>query len=94
LWTLRAGKFDSAGEIEQKKARKERYEAPGHCRAGGLAFDDGLQTLFVNAAIEGEAEEEQHLPWIVEFELPATKISKKRGREDDEDDLSKRLRSL
>jgi hypothetical protein len=39
-----------------------RYTAP--------SLGKGLQTLFVNAAIEGGFEETQRLPWLVEVILP------------------------
>jgi hypothetical protein len=59
-----------------------------------------METLFVNAAIEGDVPDDQHLPWVVEIELPrakeesATSPSKKRKRSDDDNDseeLSKRV---
>ena len=53
------------------------------------------QTLFVNAAIQGTEEEEQHLPWMVDIELPKQQdiASKKRKvNGDDKEGSNKRLR--
>jgi Icc-related predicted phosphoesterase len=70
LSTLQAKKFDSPEDVEEKKARQAKYDAQGYCDALNMGLKDGMQTLFVNAAIEGEAEDDKHLPWVVEVELP------------------------
>ena len=104
LSTLRAKKFDSPEDIDEKKARRARCEAQGYCGALDMGLKEGMQTLFVNAAIEGEAEDDQHLPWVVEVELPRAKedskedskeesstlTCKKRKRDHDVDESNKR----
>jgi hypothetical protein len=69
LVTLRPGRFDSTEDktIKEQKLRDlgkkgYRYTAP--------KLEKGMQTLFVNAAIEGGFEETQRLPWLVEVDLP------------------------
>jgi Icc-related predicted phosphoesterase len=92
LSTLRARKFDSIEDVKTTKRRKARYERQGYCDAVNLGLEDGVHTLFVNAAIEGESELEQHLPWVVDVELPraneesATGTCKNWKRSDDDDD--------
>ena len=95
LSTLRAGKFDSAGDADEKKERKARYERQGFCGALNLKLKvGGMESLFVNAAIEDEADDDQHLPWVIDIELPrakeesataTTSTDKKRKRSDDDD---------
>jgi hypothetical protein len=69
LVTLRPGRFDST----EKKASKERklrdLGKNGYCYAAP-ELQRGMQTLFVNAVIEGRFEETQRLPWLVEVDLP------------------------
>jgi hypothetical protein len=73
LSTLRAREFDSIEDVKVKERREARYERQGYCDARDLELKDGVRTLFVNAAIEGESEHEQHLPWVVDVELPRAK---------------------
>jgi hypothetical protein len=67
--TLRRQKFDTKEDIEEKHSRRARYEKQGFCDVS-TSVRAGEQTLFVNAAIEGLEEGEQHLPFMVEIELP------------------------
>ena len=76
LSTLQAGKFDSEDEVNVKMAKFDRYEDQGYCDALDLRLENGMQTLFVNAAIEAEAEGDKHMPWIVELKLPGGKGGK------------------
>lgn len=69
LSTLHAKKFDREEDIGEKRVRRERYEAQRYCGAVDLRLEGEMETMFVNAAIEGEGDGEQHLPWIVELEL-------------------------
>lgn len=68
---LRAGKWDSEELREEKKQRLERYRSQRACVAS-LPLQPGEQTLFVNAAIQGEADgpEGFQLPWVADIELP------------------------
>ncbi|KAH0287651.1 Metallo-dependent phosphatase [Aureobasidium namibiae CBS 147.97] len=69
LGTLRPGKFDSAEEKRRKEEKVEELVKKGYCYTRAEA-QKGVQTLFVNAAIEGGSEETRRLPWIVELDLP------------------------
>ncbi|GIZ38761.1 hypothetical protein CKM354_000216500 [Cercospora kikuchii] len=69
LSTLRKGKFDSEDDIARKASKRTEYEARGSCDAS-TGIRKGEQTLFVNAAIEGAEEGDQHLPWLIDLELP------------------------
>ena len=82
LSTLQPKKFDSPENIKEKKARQAKYNAQGYCDALNLGLKDGMQTLFVNAAIEGDAEDEKHFPWVVEVELLKAKGGEQRGEID------------
>lgn len=68
--TLRNGKFDSQKDIDQKEERRQKFSAQGYRDVLDQDIRRGAQTLFVNAAIEGVEEGEQHLPWVVELQLP------------------------
>ncbi|KAF2214246.1 hypothetical protein CERZMDRAFT_37833 [Cercospora zeae-maydis SCOH1-5] len=69
LSTLRKGKFDSEDDILRKQSKKSEYEKQGSCDVvADIRAKE--QTLFVNAAIEGAEEDDQHLPWLVTIELP------------------------
>ncbi|KAM3414612.1 Metallophosphoesterase domain-containing protein 1 [Cercospora zeina] len=68
LATLRMSKFDSEDDIARKASKRSKYEAQGSCNAS-TEIRKGEQTLFVNAAIQG-AEEGDHLPWLVNLDLP------------------------
>jgi hypothetical protein len=67
--TLKKQKFDIQEVIEKKQSRRARYEQQGYCDVS-TTVRAGEQTLFVNAAVEGLEEGEQHLPFMVEIELP------------------------
>ncbi|KAI1411417.1 Metallo-dependent phosphatase [Hypoxylon sp. FL1857] len=80
LSNLKRSRLDSPETAQnrmQKRARlhQQGYIATSHCTDDQAPLQAGSQTLFVNAAIEGTAEEYQrHLPWMVDIELPqATK---------------------
>ncbi|PPJ52370.1 hypothetical protein CBER1_10744 [Cercospora berteroae] len=81
LATLRKGKFDSEDDIARKASKRYEYEAQGSCGTS-TEIRKGEQTLFVNAAIEGSEEGDQHLPWLVEIELPKEikKVESKKRR--------------
>lgn len=69
LSTLLKGKFDSEQDGLGKASKKARYDAQGYCDVS-TDIRVGEQTLFVNAAIEGAEENDQHLPWMVTVGLP------------------------
>jgi hypothetical protein len=46
--------------------------AQGYCKIDTLVLDKE-QIMFVNAAIEGAEEGTQHLPWLLEMQLPPNK---------------------
>ena len=52
LGTLRPGKFDSAEDKAIKQQKLLELEKKGYCQATP-ELQKGMQTLFVNAAIEG-----------------------------------------
>ena len=69
LSSLRAQKFDDSDRVAEKLARRRAYDGRGHCTASA-PIERGQQTLFVNAAIEGEADEKQQWPSLVTLQLP------------------------
>lgn len=68
LATLRPGRFDSMEEKMGKGEKLEELGKRGYCEVKA-EVKKGLQTLFVNATIEGGFKETQRLPWIVELDL-------------------------
>lgn len=68
---LKPGKFDTPELVSEKQEKLKQYTAAGSCQAG-FSFEDGnhlqrgMQTLFVNAAIQGLDENQQLLPWIAD----------------------------
>lgn len=77
LSTLKSTKFDTTEEVEAKTEKRKLLDHQGylgtsHCTDDELSLKRG-QTLFVNAAIQGTAEDyPMHLPWLVDMELPPT----------------------
>ncbi|KAK1056969.1 hypothetical protein LTR74_014504 [Friedmanniomyces endolithicus] len=69
LATIHPRKHDSEDDLAGKKAKLEKLEQQHYCSADASLLGDD-QTLFVNAAIKGEDEEAQQLPWIVSVPLP------------------------
>ncbi|KAL2751817.1 hypothetical protein ACRALDRAFT_1073137 [Sodiomyces alcalophilus JCM 7366] len=74
---LKAGKWDSKAVEDEKRQRLEGYRnqracMTSHCAGDCLPLQAGEQTLFVNAAIQGESDglEGFQLPWVVDVELP------------------------
>ncbi|KAI8240697.1 putative rhamnogalacturonate lyase C [Colletotrichum sp. SAR 10_96] len=69
------GMFDGADVIAEKRRKMEEglrrgYFTTSHCADDERPLVPGEDTLFVNAAIKGDGEHPQHLPWIVDIELP------------------------
>jgi len=69
LATLRSGRFDFAEEKRAKEEKLKQLGKKGYC-CTKAEVQKGIQTLFVNAAVEGGFEETRRLPWLVEVELP------------------------
>ena len=67
--TLNDGKFDDEDTLQAKVAKRAALEAQGYCQVN-VPISDKEQTLFINAAIEGVEEGTQHLPWLLEIQLP------------------------
>ena len=67
--TLNNGKYDDEDLLQSKAAKRDHLEAQGYCKVD-IPTSDKEQTLFVNAAIEGVEENAQHLPWLLELQLP------------------------
>ncbi|KAI8274479.1 putative rhamnogalacturonate lyase C [Colletotrichum sp. SAR 10_99] len=72
---LTPGRFDGADVIAEKRRKMEEglrrgYFTTSHCADDERPLVPGEDTLFVNAAIKGDGEHPQHLPWIVDIELP------------------------
>ncbi|KAF3809058.1 hypothetical protein GCG54_00011254 [Colletotrichum gloeosporioides] len=68
-------RFDGADVIAEKRRKMEEglrrgYFTTSHCAGDKRPLVPGEDTLFVNAAIKGDGEHPQHLPWIVDIELP------------------------
>ncbi|KAI2635742.1 Metallo-dependent phosphatase [Hypomontagnella submonticulosa] len=78
LSNLLNSKFDTPETAEEKATRRailnrEGYIRTSHCIGDRDPLKPGLQTLFVNAAIQGDAEEcPMQPPWLIEIELPST----------------------
>lgn len=69
LAILRPGKFDSADDKTTKQQKLLELGKNGYCETTP-ELRKGMQTLFVNAAVEGGFAETQRLPWLVELDLP------------------------
>ncbi|KAH0426494.1 ser/Thr protein phosphatase family protein [Colletotrichum camelliae] len=72
---LTPGRFDGVDVIAEKRRKMEEglrrgYFPTSHCAGDERPLVPGEDTLFVNAAIKGDGEQPQHLPWIVDIELP------------------------
>jgi predicted phosphodiesterase len=63
-------------DVKARKAKKlEGHLNNGfcsHCAGDEVAIQQGIQTLFVNAAIEGSSNFPVQPPWLVDIELAAT----------------------
>ncbi|KAF5139225.1 Metallophosphoesterase domain-containing protein 1 [Metarhizium anisopliae] len=84
LSSLYPRKFDTAETIAEKNMKRQQYISNGFCRTSHCKGDDGavqpgLQTLFVNAAIQGLDEDAMQLPWIVDIELPKSDVLGEKG---------------
>ncbi|KAK5175489.1 uncharacterized protein LTR77_000628 [Saxophila tyrrhenica] len=73
--TLHNGNFDDQELLDAKAAKRTTFYEQGY-RDMNDSITANEQTLFVNAAIEGVEEDEQHLPWLVNVSLPVLEISK------------------
>ena len=73
LPTLKARRIDSQEVVDEKAERFGVFARQGYRDILDTPIRPGEQTLFVNAAIEGTEEGEQHLPWVVEVELSAAR---------------------
>lgn len=76
LSSIRGGKRDTSEDAAEKAKKLEGFAAQGcratsHCAGDENPLEPGQQTLFVNAAIQGIEENQSHLPWLVDIELPA-----------------------
>jgi len=72
---LRRDKFDTPEIAARKWEKLKRYADDGFCYAGfsfedGNPLEQGMQTLFVNGAIQSLDEDKEQLPWIVDIDLP------------------------
>ncbi|KAK3403388.1 Metallo-dependent phosphatase-like protein [Sordaria brevicollis] len=67
-------KFESEQDVKERKKRVERLYKEGCRRISDCPIAE-KQTLFVNAALDvgpdEDAEAREHVPWIVELELPS-----------------------
>ncbi len=67
-------KFDDEKEADRKARKVTSYSEDRCCRTSHCTGDEhplevGQQTLFVNAAIQGDEEHPIQLPWLVDIEL-------------------------
>jgi len=67
--TFNNGKYDDEDLLQSKATKRAKLEAQGYCKIDTPTLDK-QQTLFVNAAIEGVEEDTQHVPWLLELQLP------------------------
>ncbi|GJC79546.1 metallophosphoesterase domain-containing protein 1 [Colletotrichum liriopes] len=75
---LTPGRFDEPGAVAERRRKLDACTARGcyatsHCAGDEHPLVKGEQTLFVNAAIEEGEDRPQHLPWIVDVELPSAR---------------------
>ncbi|GKT60283.1 Ser/Thr protein phosphatase family protein [Colletotrichum tofieldiae] len=75
---LTPGRSDEPGAVAERRRKLEACTARGcyatsHCAGDEHPLVKGEQTLFVNAAIEEGEDQPQHLPWIVDIELPSAR---------------------
>lgn len=70
LSNLNPQKFDDKDRTTDKTARRATYSERGYCSAEAPTSEKQMQTLFVNAAIEGDSDEEKQWPWMVDLQLP------------------------
>jgi hypothetical protein len=68
LVTLRSGKFESREDKTIKEHKLLERGRKGYYYTKP-ELQRGMQTLFVNAAVEGGFKETQRLPWLVELDL-------------------------
>ncbi|KAH0369496.1 Metallo-dependent phosphatase, partial [Aureobasidium melanogenum] len=69
LVTLRPGKFDSAADTVLEEQKLRDLGRKGCCYTAPR-LERGMQTLFVNAAVEGAETDVQQVPWLVQLDLP------------------------
>ncbi|KAK2765826.1 hypothetical protein FQN53_006786 [Emmonsiellopsis sp. PD_33] len=70
LSTLRPSKYDTPDDVEEKRKNLEKY-TDQRCYMTSQPIKLGVQTLFVNAAIQGvENDYPVQLPWLVDIDLP------------------------
>ena len=71
LASLTASRFDTEEDIKQKEEKLQTYRKARVCEAR-CEDDKGANTLFVNAAIQGQGEgpDAFHLPWVIDIKLP------------------------
>lgn len=76
LSNLARNKHDDAEAAKDKALKLATYTTRGYCRTSHCSEDEhplkfGLQTLFVNASIEGLSDKlPKHPPWLVDIQLP------------------------
>ena len=66
---------DAEEEIQRKdekleQCRKDRFCTLRQCLQDELRIGKGRPTLFVNAAIRGDNRVLEHLPWLIDVNLP------------------------
>ncbi|KEQ90597.1 hypothetical protein AUEXF2481DRAFT_535703 [Aureobasidium subglaciale EXF-2481] len=71
LAKLRGERLDAQENPQLKQALDDK-EDRGYCFATPR-LQRGIQTLFVNAAIQGAETEKQQMPWLVQLDLPRSK---------------------
>ncbi|KAI6791525.1 Metallo-dependent phosphatase [Hortaea werneckii] len=81
LARMRVKATDTAETKSEKETRIVAYTANGYCSAAKHGIQAGVQTLFVNAAIEGPEEGMQQPPWLVEIMLPRTVVASVNDKE-------------
>ena len=80
LSNLKRTKIDTQANLEEKSKRLETYWRERCCKIS-LCHKDanvlrwGSQTLFINAAIEGDEEQPVQMPWVIDLELPAVALA-------------------
>ena len=80
LSNLKESRFDTPETLREKLEKKEFYQRERCCKTSHFDYKPnsslkmGQQTLFVNSAIQGDEDYPDHVPWLIEVDLPASEL--------------------
>jgi hypothetical protein len=80
LSSLSPTKYDTPPVVEAKAEKlkclqRQACYKTSHCTGDAEGLNPGVQTLFVNASIQGIHGHLDHLPWLIDIELPQSSHS-------------------